>query len=310
MHRADNARLVAFCSRTLQRAREYASRFDAQWAFESLETLARCDDVDAAYIATPNALHAEQTALLLEHGKHVLVEKPMATTAADAQRMLETAQRCRRQLSVMLPMRYHPANERALRAVEDGTLGKLLLVRAHIGIWHHERADWKHDPALAGGGAAIDLGPHALDLLQWFAGPVEEVRAVVQNVYALGPVEDWAAAILRFASGARGLADVGYCFHGYGGRIELHGSEATMILDGTLQQIGRYRMWQRRGNTANPVTIEEGVFDRCYVAAIEEFGDAVRQNRLPRVTPRDGVACQEVIDAIYRSAAEDRTVTL
>lgn len=302
IRQADNAHLVAFCSRVLDRASAYMERHEADMAFDDLRELVGEPGIDAVYIATPNALHAEQVIACLEAGKHVLVDKPMATTTLDAQAMLDTAQRAGRTLSVMLQQRYHPANQRVMQWIQEGALGTLSLVRAQIGFWFPSADVWRQDVTLAGGGPGMDLAPHGVDLMRMIAGEVARVDATMANVQFRYPVEDLAVATLEFSDGPIGRLDVSYCTHEYGGRLEVYGSEASVVIEGSLQQIGRYRVWRRRGGSDQPATIEEGQFGDCYQAAIEEFGDAVLQRRQPAITAVDGLRTVEVIEAMYASA--------
>jgi predicted dehydrogenase len=307
---ADNAQLAAFCSRSLDRATEYMERHQAELAFDELGEMLDERQVDAVYVATPNAFHAEHVLACLEAGKHVLVDKPMATNSEDAGRMVDAAKRARRSLSVMFQMRHHPANQQLKEMIEEGSLGTLSLLRAHVGFWFPPAEGWRQDAELSGGGPVMDLAPHAIDLLRFLAGDVVEVQATTANVQFRYHVEDLGLATLRFASGPVGRLDVSYCSHDYGGRVEAFGSEATALVDGSLQQIGNYRVWYRRGKTDQAAQIVEGQFADCYVAAIEEFSDAVLQQRQPAITAADGLATVEVIEAIYESAESGRAVSL
>jgi predicted dehydrogenase len=301
---------VAFFSRSLDRAGAYMERHQAELAFDDLDELLAEPEVEAVYVATPNALHAEQVVACLEAGKHVLVDKPMATTGRDARQMVEAAKRSKRTLSVMFQMRHHPANQQLKQLIEEGSLGSLSLMRAHMGFWFPPAEVWRHERELAGGGAVMDLAPHGVDLLRFLAGDIVEVTATTANVQFHYDVEDLGLATLRFAAGAVGRLDVSYCSHEYGGRLEVFGSEASVVIDGSLQQIGDYRLWYRRGKTDQPAQIVEGQFDGCYVSAIEEFCDAVLQERHPAITAADGLAAVEVVEAIYESAETNRPVSL
>jgi len=307
---ADNAELVAFFSRSLDRASQYMERHQADLAFDDLDELLDEPEVEAVYVATPNALHAEQAVACLEAGKHVLVDKPMATTGRDARQMVDAAKRAKRTLSVMFQMRHHPANQQLKQLIEEGSLGSLSLMRAHVGFWFPPAEVWRHERELAGGGPVMDLAPHGVDLLRFLAGDIVEVAATTANVQFHYDVEDLGLATLKFAAGAVGRLDVSYCSHEYGGRLEVFGSEASVVIDGSLQQIGDYRLWYRRGRTDEPAQIVEGRFDGCYVAAIEEFCDAVLQKRQPAITAADGLATVEVVEAIYESAETNRPVSL
>ena len=112
----------------------------------------------------------------------MLVDKPMATTGRDARQMVEAAKRAKRTLSVLFQMRHHPANQQLKQLIEEGSLGSLSLMRAHVGFWFPPAEVWRHERELAGGGPVMDLAPHGVDLLRFLAGDIVEVAATTANV--------------------------------------------------------------------------------------------------------------------------------
>jgi len=307
---ADNAELVAFCSRNLDRACQFRDQHGADRAYDALVEMLDDPDVHAVYVGTPNSVHAVEVLDCLAGGKHVLVDKPMAPTAAQCREMIESANRRRLTLGVLHQQRFHPANQQLARWIEEGRLGKLTMVRIGMGVWYPPAETWRLEPRQSGGGVAMDLGPHAIDILRQLAGEVASVNAMTANVQFHYEVEDFCAARLAMDEGPVGLLDLSYCSHAYGGRVEVYGSEASAAADGSMQQIGDYRLWFRRGNTSNPVELVEDRFEGAYTAAIEEFADAIDQRRAPAVTAADGLATLEVIEAIYESARTGQTVSL
>ncbi|MEE8385377.1 MAG: Gfo/Idh/MocA family oxidoreductase, partial [Dehalococcoidia bacterium] len=279
--KTEDAALSAFCSRDLSKARAYCDRHGGRRAYGSLDDLLADDDVQIVYLATPNALHAEQASRCLAAGKHVLVDKPLATDAQAASSMVEAARTNGRLLGVMHQQRFHPANVHLIRLHDEGRLGKLNVLRVLLGMWYplgpgESRTDplraeaplpdparhgpapdnWRATPRLSGGGVVIDLAPHALDLMLEVGGRIERVSAQTRNLQFSAPVEDFCSARLEFASGALGLVDLSYCAHHYGGRVEAYGSEATFAADGSMQTAGVYCTWFRHGNTAEPMQQE------------------------------------------------------
>lgn len=303
----EEAELVAFCSRDLSKARAFCTRYGALRAYDSLEDLLRDSSVRAIYLATPNACHAEQAAQCLAAGRHVLVDKPMATNAAAALAMVEAARRADRLLGVMQQQRFHPANMHLIRLRDEGALGKLNLLGAQIAMWYPPSGNWRGTPAVSGGGVTIDLAPHALDLLIELGGDVRRVDARMWNLQFPGPVEDLCSARLEFADGAVGLMELAYCAHHYGGRIEAFGSEATFIADGSMQAAEVYYTRYRRGQVIAPMRQEVTTTD-CFQAAIEDFTDAVLHGGEPAISMTDGLRVMRVIDALYASARSGSAV--
>lgn len=302
IRRADGAELIGFCSRDLIRAGEFAGRHEARRAYGTIEEIFRDSDVEAVYIGTPNALHAAHAIACLEAGRNVLVEKPLALSAAEARRMSDTAQRAGRILSVMHQQRFHPANLHLLRLLDDGALGRPLIIRAQIGIWYPPNGNWRLDRAVSGGGATIDLAPHAVDIALEVGGPVARVSAVCANLNFKYGVEDFCQMRLEFARGAIGLIEMSYCTHAYGGRLEVYGSRGTFIADGSLQQAAFYRTALRHeGDNSATETVEDS-YPHVFADAIEDFSDAIRDRRPPTVTIADAIDVMEIIDAAYESA--------
>ena len=173
----DGARLEAVCSRDMAKARTFASRHGDPRAYGDLDSLLRDDRVQAVYVATPNAFHAEQAIRCLHAGRHVLVDKPMAINFDQANEMVEAARASDRLLAVLHQQRFHPAHQHLLKLVREGKLGKINIVRIQIGFWYPPNGNWRLDPALSGGGAAMDLAPHAFDLALCLAGPIDSIAA-------------------------------------------------------------------------------------------------------------------------------------
>ena len=306
--RMESARLVAACSRSRVHARHFAERHNAPRDYDSLDALLADPDVDVVYIATPNANHAEHTLKCLAAGKHVLVDKPMATRSTDAEAMIHAARKAGRLLSVLHQQRFHPANMHMIRLVDDGTLGPLVMVRGQIGMWYPPSDNWRLTKSTAGGGAAMDLGPHALDLLMELGGPVKQVSSTVRNMQHQYEVEDFVCARLDFASGVIGLCDMAYCYHDYGGRMEVFGSKGSFASRGAMQQAALYQSWLRRGETVEPM--QEDSYADCFLAAIEDFNDAVRSGEEPSISAIDGLRVLKVIEAIYESGRQGRPVAV
>ncbi len=299
--------LAAFCSRDMAKAELFRSRFGASRAYAAFGDFLADDNVSVVYVASPNNLHAEQTLACLAAGKHVLVDKPLATTSADAEAMAAAARQHGRILGVMHQQRFHPANMHLIRLRDDGVLGKLNLLRVQVAMWYSAKGNWRNDPVVSGGGACMDLAPHTLDLMLEVAGDITRVSAQTSNLQFPLDVEDFCAAKLEFASGAVGLVDLSYCCHHYGGRVEAFGSKGSFLVDGSMQTTGVYNTWLRQGDEVDPWQQSVCSTD-CYRDAIEDFTDAVRCDGDPAISMVDGIRVLRVIEAIYASAKSGRPV--
>ena len=162
--------LAGICSRDVEKAKAFQSTFAAARTYADLDAMAADPDIDAIYVATPNALHAEQALRIIGHGKAVLVEKPLATSVADAERIASAAaeQKC----FVMEAMwtRFLPAVQAARRLVDGGAIGTVRKIDAELAYRRDEDAGSRFfDPGL-GGGAALDLGVYPVSLALHFLG--------------------------------------------------------------------------------------------------------------------------------------------
>jgi len=231
------ARLVAVADIDDGRARAAADRFSVPYIYADYRQLVERDDIDAVSVCTPNYLHAEQTIAALQAGKHVLCEKPMAITIAEAEAMIGAAEAAKRQLMVGFTHRFYGFNQMARDVIAEGTLGRPYTIRvrfAHRGPYTSWSAtsDWFFKSRLAGGGAVLDMGIHALDIARFVLGA--EIRSVSANLATLSQdiqAEDTAVIGLEFSSGALGYIETGW--HSWPGSLglEIYCSKGTMIVD-------------------------------------------------------------------------------
>lgn len=276
--------------------------------------------VEAVYIASPVAHHLAQIELAAQAGKHVLCEKPLTLTSADARCALDT---CRRQ-GVMLQegymMKFHGAHRKIRELVEAGRLGRIVSMRAQLSCWYPPIAGaWRQDPATGGGGSLIDMGTHLLDLLEFFAGPVRSVAAAVSNLVQDYRSEDAATLLLEFASGAHGTIDTFFCIPDEASRtrLEVYGSQGAILAEGTIGQGSGGRMegifglgaggYDAAQNKDQAPTFQPVAFESInpYTAQCETFADCVLQGRQPEVnTGEAAVHLLELVEQAYAFARE------
>lgn len=168
--------------------------------FDSVEELAKSDACDAVVISTPTNFHAEQAIACMESGKHVIVEKPMASNLEESKKMRDVSKQTGMVLSVGFNNRYYPAIKEVRDAIQSGVIGKLSYIKAfggHTGLSEF-KAPWMYDQKIMGGGTMMDVGIHVLDLTQHLMGGVTSVTGISTNdIWKLGDSEDNAFALLR-----------------------------------------------------------------------------------------------------------------
>lgn len=264
-------------------------------------------DVQAAVVASPNSLHAEHADAGLRGGVHVLVEKPLATSAADAEALAALAASRSLHCGVAMNLRFHPCVLYLRELLDSGALGTVRFARASFGydlrLWRpgtDHRASYSARAEL-GGGIVFDA-IHEIDYLLWLLGPVASVSAEMTD--SPDPdidVEDLAVAALRFCSGTLGTLDVNFFEPAYRRGCVLAGTEATASWDWPSDSV----TVQRRG--AEPETrVLAGDLRAGYRAELADFVGSIDSGGEPRTPAREGAAAVRVVEALKRSAEDGR----
>lgn len=311
--------VVACANRDAARGREFASHYDAEF-LSSWEDVCRHPRVELVDVCTFPEFRLPVVALCARHGKHVQVEKPMATRLDAARQMIETARQAGITLGVVSQHRFDEASQFLSEALVAGRLGRLLQCDAYV-KWYRSseyyarplKGSWKTE----GGGALISQAIHQVDLLRWFAGPVQEVFGQWQ----LGSLhyiesEDVVNAVVRYSSGATGVIQASTAiWPGYPERIELHGSKGTAIITGdrlsawdVKEDSGPHPPIARevQSGAANPMAISTDAFERQF----RDIAEAIHRGGEPLVSGEEGYRSLELVDAIYRSCRSGLPVSL
>jgi 1,5-anhydro-D-fructose reductase (1,5-anhydro-D-mannitol-forming) len=245
---APHARLVALHDPDPDAMRAIAALAPGAACRANLDQFLDAPGLDAVYIATPNHLHRPLCEAAARAGKHVLCEKPMATTLADAEAMTRACRDAGVSYGTAFDQRFQARHRLLREIVAAGRLGTVTAARIHYACWtpadwvppsQAAHDNWRIDPARAGGGAFIDLAPHGLDLLQWLLGePLVEVACLFQRRVHDYPVDDGAALVGRFQGGALLTLNVAYnCPDAFPRRtLELIGTEGMAVAHNTMGQ--------------------------------------------------------------------------
>src|SRR5258708_25012278 len=207
----NDAELVAVCDVDPSRVGDFAERWGVQHHYTSARAMLDAGQIDVVCVCTPHPQHADPLVLAAERGIHGVVEKPLAATLKDADRVLEAAAKHGTMISTMAQRRWFPAAQRIRQAIDDGKMGpRLLLGESVTEMWRDEayyRKDaWRGRWDTEGGGVLMNQAPHNIDFLLWYMGPAEEVFGYWANLnHPYVEIEDNAVAVIRFRSGALGL---------------------------------------------------------------------------------------------------------
>jgi predicted dehydrogenase len=255
--------------------------------------LVHADDIDAVVISTPNALHAEQAIACLHGGKHVLVEKPMAMTVAECDAIIAAARDSGKSLMVAHCWRFHPSVIEVRDVVARGELGEI--VKTHGYGIHKEwgPSGWFTQRALAGGGALIDMGVHAIDTVRFVLGDPEPVRvcASIGTHYGTYDVDDDGILLISWSNGTNSVVESGWW------QQHLGGLEADTELYGT-------KGYTRIFPSQEPSPDYEHAPQSMYSAQMAEFLNAIADGRQPSPSGEDGRIVMQVVESAYRSAKE------
>ncbi len=317
--------VVAICGRSPQRTRDLALEFGIESQTTSEEELVNHPVVDAVYIATPNNQHMRQTLAAVRAGKHVLCEKPFATTVRDAEEMVRAAEDSGVKLGVAYMMRFHSLNRKAREIVQAGEIGTPVSARAQLSCWYPKiEGAWRQNAEEGGGGSLADLGSHCLDLLEFILGSrVREICSFQDTLVQDYPVEDTAVAMARFDNGAIGTVDC--CFNvpddASRNRLEVYGSAGSLLAEGTIGQspLGSltacfspqsgYDASQIRSQTRGVMEVKEAPAP-MYAGEFDHFAAAVLDDAPLDISAAEGLWSMRLLDACYRSAREGRVVRL
>jgi len=214
--KADQSELVAVMRRNGDLARDYAERHGVPRWYDQAESLIHDPDVDAIYIATPPAFHKPYALQVAAAGKPVYVEKPMALNGPECDDMIEACQAAHVPLFVAYYRRALPRFLKIKELLDSGAIGEVRLVTALYlrpalsGEKRDPQHNWRINPQLSGGGLLLDVGSHALDILDFLLGPVHSVQGQASSLGDLYPAEDTVTGLFTYESGVQGIAS--WCF--------------------------------------------------------------------------------------------------
>jgi len=310
----DKATLLSICDTDKDCAETNASIYEA-YACTDYHELFRRNDIDIVDICLPHHLHAEATIAAAEAGKHVLVEKPIATTLKDADRMIAAAKKAGVKLMVAENHAFIPAHQLAKDLVDKGVIGRIFLAKAYevVGDVPVVSGTWKTSSEAIG--TLLDMGVHRFFVLRWIVGEIKSVFAFAEKLACEVETDndDTATILLKFKNQALGEVDVSCCVVSEPtNRLELYGTEGTIIEDHMWEQPLMYASHKTGYETEGWVrpAVEHAPFPGYYGISfrkeIEHFVDCVREDKEPLVTGELGKAALKVALCAYESVKKRR----
>ncbi len=315
MLKADNCEVVAVMDPVGVRA--IAKEFGIRRAYRTEKELLADPQVQAVYIASPVYCHLKQIQMAAAAGKHILCEKPLAMNTSQAQKAVEACRRHKVFLQEGYMMKFHGAHRKIKQLIDEGRLGKVVYMRAQLSCWYPPiKGAWRQDPRKGGGGALIDMASHLFDLLEYFAGPVRRVVALIGRQVQNYKPEDSATILLEFRSGAHASVDCFYCIPDEASRtrLEVYGSAGAIFTEGTIGQSrggkmeGIFGLGTAGYDAAQDKDVQR-VFEPIpfeevdpYTAECSYFAEGILNGRPPKINDgKNAVRILRIVDQAYAS---------
>lgn len=318
------AHLVGLADQFAEPVARLAKKSGVGFSTTKIDELLARPDIDIVCVTTPSGAHLEPALAAIRAGKHVVVEKPIEITVERVDEILRAADAAKVKVAAIFQSRFGTGARTVKAAIDAGRFGRLVLCSAYV-KWHRA-ADyyrgWKGTLKLDGGGAVMNQGVHAVDLLQWFAGMPAEVMAwKTRRVHEKIEAEDTAVGALKFASGALGTIEATTAaYPGFNKRIELCGELGSVILEDDRILAWNFRDARPEDDgiraAGQGVDMGSGSSDPTKInfhghqLQLQDLVDAVRENRRPAVEGREARNAVALIRAIYASAERGAPVSL
>ena len=317
----ENAKLVAVCDNKEELAKKVSEQYNCDCYTDYKEMLKR-EDIDIVNVCTPNGMHPLFVTEVANAKKHVLCEKPMALNLEEADKMIKSCKDNHVKLFVVKQNRYNPPIMKMREALDNGRFGKLLIGNVTV-RWsrpqeYYDENEW-HGTKNMDGGMLFTQASHHIDMLQWFMGPVQSVRAMQDTFTHKIETEDTAVAILRFKSGALGVIEATTCTFpkNMEGSITLLGEKGTVKIGGmAMNKIDHWEFadYQNEDSTVKEVaTFPSNVYGFGHRELIKSIVCNLLKTGTENgytVDGEEGVKSVKIIKAIYKSAETGQEVLL
>lgn len=303
---SEKSRITALVSGHRDKAERMAAEYGVPssgiYSYEEFDKIATNPAIDAVYIALPNSMHAEYTIRAARAGKHVLCEKPMATSVDDARAMIQACERANRKLMIAYRCQYEPVHLRAVELIRDGKIGPIQSIESAFGF-DIARNEWRLDKRLSGGGPLVDVGIYCLNASRYLTGEepseVKGISSVVDHDGRFAQVEENLTWTMKFPNGA--LAS---CATTYGsamrGYFRVRGSRGTITVDPAFNYDNLHLSAQfDDGQTEEFAPDEPDPFE--FRREADHMAECILQNHEPKTPGQAGLRDMGWIAEIYRS---------
>ena len=309
-----HSRLVALVSGDPAKAKKVAQEYGVPergiYSYNDFDRIRDNPDIDIVYICLPVFMHAEYTIRAAQAGKHVMCEKPMAVSSAECEQMIAACRKAGKKLMIGYRSRFEPHNVEAIRLARAGAIGTIRYFRSEHGFVVGDANTWRMKKAQSGGGSLMDIGIYALQAARYTTGEEPVAVFAKETTNRSDPrfrqVEDMIDFQLEFPSGA-----IGSCMSMYSAnrnQFVLMGEKGRIELEPATAYSGQ-RMWvgQERSDKTE-VKPPPGPYANQWVGQLDHMAQCVLQNREPLVPGEEGLCDLRIIEAVYRSAREQKRI--
>lgn len=303
-----DAQCISCCDILENRAREAAEKYNIPSWTTNYEEILNDPNIDLISICTPSGLHPEHGILAAKHGKHVLTEKPMACRLAEADELIEACDQAGVKLFVVLQNRLNPAIQLVRRAFEEGRFGKIYMITSNV-FWtrpqdYYDMSPWRGTWELDGG-AFMNQASHYVDMVQWFGGPIEEVKSIKATLERNIEAEDTGSAIIRFQNGAIGSINVTMLTYpkNLEGSITILGEKGTIRVGGMA--MNKIEQWHFSDQQEYDAEVEKANTNPSSVYGFGHSGyyrnvlDCLQNNSTPSSNGMEGRKSLYLLEQIY-----------
>ena len=281
------------------------------YSYASFDSIRDNPDVDIVYVCLPNSMHAEYTVRAAKAGKHVMCEKPMAVSVAECETMIAACKAAGRKLMIGYRCHFEAYNLEAMRLARSGAVGHIRYVRSEHGFVQRNPSEWRLKRALAGGGSLMDMGIYSLQAARYMIGEEPVAVTARESTDRRDPrftqVEDIIDWTLEFPSGA--IASCQSMYSANQNHILLMGDQGRIELEPATRYDGNH-MWLGKDGREREVTPPPGPAATQFAGQLDHLAQCIRTGREPIVSGEEGLRDMRIIEAIYRSAREGRTIRL
>jgi predicted dehydrogenase len=294
--------------KALRIAAQYGVPESSIYSYEEMDRFRENKTIDAVYVALPNSMHAEYTIRSAKAGKHVLCEKPMSTSVADAEAMIAACKAAKVKLMIAYRLHYEPTTLRAIQLIRDGHLGTVQAIVSANGF-NIKPGEWRATKTMGGGGPLLDVGIYELNAARYLTGeePVGFTAAVstIDHDGRFETVEENTAWTMKFPSGAMGSCNTTYGA-GMPGFYRVYGSKGWLEVDVFSYQNLHLRANYRSDDpNAPPVVVDElnpEKDPKQFVREADHFSECILEDREPNTPGEEGLRDMQYMQQIYRAA--------